>query len=106
MPFELIHVINYDGYSTLAAFVSTIESNPNEAFEFQHNYRHYLYILYPLILFCIAAIVFHIKSHHKPHLRVKIGIFILFIATLSIFTAKTTYEQYAKGESSYGPGLS
>ena len=106
MPFELIHVINYDGYSTLAAFASTIESNPGEAGEFQHSYRHYFYVLFPLILVCIAATVFYIKRDYRLHLNIRVSIFVLFIATLSIFTAKTTYEQYIKGESHLGPGIS
>ena len=57
MPFELIHVTYYDGYSTLAAFVSTLETNPNEAIEFQHNYRYFLYIIYPLVLLCIITFI-------------------------------------------------
>jgi len=106
MPFELIHIINYDGYSTLAAFVSTLESNPSEATEFQHNYRHYLYILYPLILFCIAGITLNIKMHHRSQARIRTGIIILFIAIISLFTVKTSYEQHIKGLNDYSAGLS
>jgi len=106
MPFELIHVINYDGYTTLAAFVSTLETNPNEALEFQHNYRHYLYILYPIIIIGILGSIYYVRHHHRLHKKTRTAIFALFIATLLLFTAKTIYEQELKGINDYTPGLS
>ena len=100
MPFELIHVINYDGYSTLAAFVSSIETNPGEASEFIHDYRHYFFILYPLIALATLAALFKIKWSYKLPARFRMAIAIGFFLVLSLFTVRTLLEQ-RKGEGLY-----
>jgi len=105
MPFELIHVINYDGYTTLAAFVSSIESNPSEALEFQHNYRHYLYVLYPLILLCIISCIVYFNKHFRLHPKFKAGVLVFFIIVLSTFTLKTAYDLHNRGERIFDKGL-
>lgn len=105
MPFELIHVTNYDGYTTLAAFVSSLGSNPGETAEFLLNYRHYLYILVPLIVLCIILLIFFFDKDYRLHSYTKISILLLFITATSAFTAKTAYELHNRGDAFFGKGL-
>ena len=101
MPAELIHVAHYDGYSTLAAFASTLETNPHEAIEFQHNYRYFLYILYPLILLGSIGFLKYIKYDYQLPAAVRAGIFIAFVSILGLFVTKVTLNHYDRGDEDY-----
>jgi glucan phosphoethanolaminetransferase (alkaline phosphatase superfamily) len=105
MPFELIHVTNYDGYTTLAAFVSSLGSNPGETGEFLLNYRHYLYVLGPLIVLCIFSLIFFFDKEYRLKPYAKAGILLLFVAVTSAFTVKTAYELHKREEAIFGKGL-
>ena len=65
MPFELVHVINYDGYTTLAGMASAIGTNPGELLEFIHSYRHYIYLSYPLIILCIILFFKYVRINDR-----------------------------------------
>jgi glucan phosphoethanolaminetransferase (alkaline phosphatase superfamily) len=105
MPLELIHVINYDGFSTLAAIVSSIETDPREAIEFTNNYRPYFYIFYPLVLVAIVANLQYLKADYKLTKLTRIGIALCFIVALSAFTIKTVYDLYDSNNDNISKGL-
>ena len=105
MPFELIHVINYDGYTTLAAFTSTFNTNPGELTEFMHSYRHFLYATYPLILLTFVALAKYLKKDYRLHKSTKIIIAGIFLGTAALFTAKTSYDLYDRENANMVGGL-
>lgn len=98
VPFELIHILNYDGYTTLAAFTSSMETNYNEATEFVHSYRHYLYLSYPVVVASIAAFFINVKRSYKLNVLAKTVIAIGFTAVIALFTVKNVYDLYARGD--------
>lgn len=105
VPSEFIHVYHYDGYSTLSAFISSIETDPAEFKEFLYNYRIYFFIAIPISL---TLIVFHfliIKPSLKLHRSLKLSIVGLFIFAIFSFGAKTVYDLSARGQS-WGESLS
>lgn len=105
MPFELLHVINYDGYTTLAGVTSAIETNPGELTEFIHSYRHYVYISYPFIILALILFYKNVKPDYRLATGTRITILLAFIGTLSIFTVKNTYDLYARNDSNITHGL-
>ncbi|MBI5451149.1 MAG: phosphoethanolamine transferase [Gammaproteobacteria bacterium] len=88
LPFELIHVVEYDGYTTLAAFSSSIETNYGEASEFLHDYRHYLFLTTPFQILALLAF-FLIPRHISVNRTGKIAISAVFTLTCALFSTKT-----------------
>lgn len=99
VPSEFIHVYHYDGYSTLSAFISSIETDPAEFKEFLYNYRIYFFIGIPIALILVFSHFLIIKPSLKLHRSVKLAIVGLFIFTLSSFGAKTVYDLSSRGQS-------
>ncbi|WP_197475276.1 phosphoethanolamine transferase [Oleiphilus sp. HI0079] len=84
--FEFVHVVEFDGYTTMAAVASFFETNPTESYEFMHAYRFHLLLVVALV-FPLLVAVFLLRA--KLHLKVGLLAGVVFGLTLIVFFAKT-----------------
>lgn len=92
VPAELIHIMHYDGYSTLSAITSSIETNHHEFAEFISNYRHYFLTLLPVALLLIYGHYFLADRAYKIDKKYRVAIVALFIALVSAFSYNTVFN--------------
>lgn len=87
--FEFVHVLVFDGYSSMAAVASFFETNPGEAYEFMHAYRYQLLFICLLLL---PLIVITVISRSFIPSKVRIFSGGLLMITLSVFVIKTSVD--------------
>jgi glucan phosphoethanolaminetransferase (alkaline phosphatase superfamily) len=96
LPFEVIHVLNYGGYSTRAALISSLNTNPEEFVGFVSSYG---YIIYPVYVISLLVAYLAVKNHKFVRVAQKYKLMILavFVALLSLFSLKVGADLYDRG---------
>lgn len=96
LPAEILHIIEYEGYSTISAFASIVETNPKEALEFLHAYRLYLYTLLPLTILLLLAAMLSTDRNARLQPPIRAAIALSFVATLILFYGKLAVENFQR----------
>ncbi len=90
LPLEIVHIVNYGGFTTLPALSSGLDSNPSEIREFISNYRHIFqvfFIIIPVSIFCIVKT--GNRNTYTFEKQVLIAMLILFCL---LFSTRTIQE--------------
>lgn len=93
MPAEVVHIKEYDGYSTLSALASMAESNLEETSGFISNYRPYFIALYSLVAFSIFFGWRYIKKDWVLGPMTKFAIVCFSLLVCLAFSLRTYTEQ-------------
>lgn len=90
VPMEIVHIVNYDGYTTLPALSSGLDSNPAEMGEFISNYRHIF--LLGFIIFPLAVLSTFKTSNRKTSSSEKTVLILFFTLICMMFSVRTVSE--------------
>jgi len=105
LPFEMIHVLNYGGYSTRAALISSLNTNPEEFVGFVSSYGYIIYPSYIVSLFVVCLVVYRRKDEGiaQRHRRMILAVFIMLLSLLSLKVAVDLYDRGGWGD--IAPGM-
>lgn len=96
VPAEMIHVLHYDGFSTISAFTSSVETNTKEFSEFLHNYRLYFYLLIPVALALSVSHFFFIPRSLIFSKRTRLIIGATFTIVFCAFSFKAAHDSWSR----------